>query len=136
MKFNIAFRYLPFEPEVRQVIYVENQFDEQINALIKDNYMQIKWTFERAHLDFIYLPMFFNDEENKEKILYYAPYLTTEIMEKAELRSGYLLGYMSHLENREKIAPSFIYTPHKENEEWIFQGLSIDLEKKEKKYIY
>ena len=135
MKFNIAFRYLPFEPEVRQVIYVENQFDEQINALIKDNYMQIKWTFERAHLDFIYLPMFFNDEENKEKILYYAPYLTTEIMEKAELRSGYLLGYMSHLENREKIAPSFIYTPHKENEEWIFQGLSIDLEKKDRSAI-
>ena len=127
MKYSIAFSSLPFEPEVRQVIYVENQYDEQINTLIKDNYKQIKWIFERVRLDFIYLPMFFNDEEIREKVLYYAPYLTTEIMEKAELRSGYLLGYMSHLENREKIAPSLLYSPKPNNDEWIFQGLTIDV---------
>ncbi len=135
MKYSIAFSSLPFEPEARQVIYVENQYDEQINALIKDNYKQIKWVFERARLDFIYLPMFFNDEKTREKVLYYAPYLTTEIMEKAELRSGFLLSYMSHLDNREKISPSFIYSPHKESEEWIFQGQSIDLKKKDKNTI-
>ena len=69
MRYSIALKDLPFEPEERQVIYVENQYDDRINALIKDNYEQIKWTFNRANLGFVYLPMFFNDEEIKDKIL-------------------------------------------------------------------
>ena len=132
MRYSIAFKGLPFEPEKRQVIYVENLYDERINAIIKDIYEQLKWTFKRANLDFIYLPMFFNDEETKEKILYYAPYLTSEIIENAELRNNYLLSYMSNLGNRDKIGPSLIYAPQKEDDEWIFQGQSIDLDEKNK----
>jgi hypothetical protein len=128
MKYSITFKGLPFEPAKRQVIYVENLYDERINALVKDNYQQIKWIFGRANLDFIYLPMFFNDEETKEKVLYYAPYLTTEIIEKTELRSSYLLGYMSHGENRDKITSSLLYSPKKDEEEWIFQGQTIDID--------
>ena len=128
MKYSIAFRNLPFEPETRQVIYVENQYDERINAIIKDKYEWLKWTFKRANLDFVYLPMFFNDEEIKEKVLYYAPYLTEEIMEKVELRSSHLLRYMSHLENQGKIKPSFLYAPKKDDEDWVFQGVTIDID--------
>ena len=132
MKYTVAFKGLPFEPDKKQVIYVENQYDERINAIIREIYEQLKWTFKRANLDFIYLPMFFNDEETKEKILYYAPYLTSEIIENAELRNNYLLSYMSNLGNRDKIGPSLIYAPQKENDEWIFQGQSIDLDEKNK----
>lgn len=131
MKYSIAFKNLPFVPEERQVIYIENKFDERVNAIIKENYERLRWNFKRANLDFVYLPMFFDDEEIKEKVLYYAPYLTSEIMEKIELRSSYLLGYMSHIENKEKIAPSFLYAPTKEGDEWIFQGQTIDLIDKE-----
>ena len=127
MKYSIAFRDLPFMPVKRQVIYVENQYDERTNAIIKERYDWLKYQFKRANLDFVYLPMFFNDEEIKEKVLYYAPYLTSEIMEKMELRSSYLLGYMSHPENKEKIAPSFLYAPSKEDDEWIFEGQTIDV---------
>lgn len=128
MKYSIAFKDLPFEPENRQVIYVENQYDERINAIIKDNYDWLKWIFKKSNLDFVYLLMFFNDEETKEKVLYYAPYLTTEIIEKTELRSSYLLSFMSRQENREKIQHSFIYAPQKVDGEWIFSGMSIDVE--------
>ena len=131
MKYSIAFKNLPFEPERRQVIYVENQYDEYINSVIRDKYDWLKYQFKRANLDFVYLPMFFNDEEIREKVLYYAPYLTSEIMEKVELRSIYLLGYMSHIENKVKIMPSFLYAPQKEEEEWIFQGQTIDLSEKD-----
>ena len=126
MKYSIAFKNLPFEPEVRQVIYVENQYDERINAIIKEKYDWLKYLFKRANLEFVYLPMFFNDEEIKEKVLYYAPYLTSEIMEKAELRSSYLLSYMSHLENKEKISPSLLYAPKKVDDEWFFEGQTLD----------
>ena len=136
MKYSIALKNLPFEPEERQVIYVENQYDERTNAIIKGYYGWLKWTFKKSNLDFIYLPMFFNDEETKERILYYAPYLTTDIIESAELRSSFLLGYMSHVENREKITPSFIYAPKKECEEWIFQGQTFDLDRDDKNSIF
>jgi hypothetical protein len=72
--------------------------------------------------------MFFNDEETKQKVLYYAPYLTSDIIEKAELRSSYLLGYMSHIENKDKISPSLLFAPKKEDGEWIFQGQTIDFD--------
>ena len=128
MNYSIAFKDLPFEPEERQVIYVENQYDERINAIIREKYDWLKWHFKRANLDFVYLPMFFNDEEIREKVLYYAPYLTSEIMEKIELRSSYLLGYMCHIENKEKIKPSFLYAPEIEETEWIFKGQTIDFD--------
>lgn len=128
MIYSVAFRNLPFKPEKRQVIYVENQYDERINTIIKKNYDWLKWNFKRENLDFVYLPMFFNDEEIKEKVLYYAPYLTQEIMEKVELRSNHLLNYMSHLENRNRIKPSFLFAPKKEDEEWVFQGKTIDFD--------
>ena len=131
MRYSIAFKNLPFEPEKRQIIYVENLYDERINAIIKEKYDWLKYQFKRANLDFVYLPMFFNDEEIKEKVLYYAPYLTSEIMEKVELRSSYLLGYMSHLENKVKIMPSFLYAPQIEKDEWLFQGQTIDLSEKD-----
>lgn len=128
MKYSIAFKDLPFEPERRQIIYVENLYDERINTIIKEKYDWLKWTFKRANLDFVYLPMFFNDEEIKEKVLYYAPYLTEDIIEKVELRSSHILGYMSHLENRPKITPSLLYAPEKENGGWVFQGQTIDID--------
>ena len=45
MRYSIAFKDLPFKPEERQVIYVENLYDERINAIIRDNYERIKWNF-------------------------------------------------------------------------------------------
>jgi hypothetical protein len=48
MKYSIAFKDLPFEPESRQVIYVENQYDGRINAIIMENYEQLKRAFSQA----------------------------------------------------------------------------------------
>ena len=127
MRYSIALKDLPFQPEDRQVIYVENQYDERVNTFIRTNYEWLKWTFKQSNVDFIYLPLFFNDEEIREKVLYYAPYLTTMMMESFELRSSFLLDFMSHAENKEKIPSSLLFAPRKESEEWIFQGISFDI---------
>lgn len=135
MEYSVAFKNLPFEPDERQVIYVEDQFDEHINAIIKDNYERIKKVMNLISINFVYLPMFFDDEETREKVLYYAPYLTSDIIEKVELRSSYLLGYMSNPENRQHISPSLLYAPRKENDEWIFQCQTIDLDYEDSDYV-
>lgn len=36
MKYTVSFKGLPFEPDKKQVIYVENQYDERINAIIRE----------------------------------------------------------------------------------------------------
>ena len=111
MKYSIAFKGLPFVPERNQVIYVESRYDERINTFIKDHYARLKSNFKRADLDFVYLPMFFDDEEIKEKVLYYAPYLTSEIIEKTELMdktSSKRGAYLYRFNNRAyKDAPNF-----------------------------
>lgn len=127
MRYSISLRNLPFEPDDRQVIYVENHYDEYINTFIRANYEWMKWTFRQYDIDFIYLPLFFNDEETQKKVLYYAPYLTSLMMESVELRSSFLLDFMSHVENREKIPSSLLFSPKRESGEWIFQGISLDI---------
>lgn len=128
MRYSIAFTNLPFDPENRQVIYVDNQYEKRINTIIKDNYERIKWTFKRANIDFVYLPLLFDDDDIREKVLYYAPYLTSEIMEEMELRSNHLLKYMTHTENQDKIVPSLLFSPEKDNNGWTFQGVTIDID--------
>ena len=135
MEYSIAFKNLPFEPDERQVIYVEDHFDEHINAIIKENYDRIKKVMNLISINFVYLPMFFDDEETKEKVLYYAPYLTSDIIEKVELRSSYLLGYMSNPENRQHISPSLLYAPRKEKDEWVFQCQTINLDYEDADYV-
>ena len=132
MDYSIALKNLPFKPEIRQVIYVENEYDERINALIKDNYEWIKWACRKTDLEFVYLPLFFKDDEVREKVLYYAPYLTEEILMQTELHNSFLLNFMSHMEDREKILPSLFYAPIEDNGEWIFSCLTIDRDGQDK----
>lgn len=129
MMYSVAFQGLPFEPGERQVVYIENQYDERINAIIRERYEQLRWIFKRVNLDFVYLPMFFKDEETKEKVLYYAPYLTADIIQKAELRSSYLLNFLCQPESSEKMTPSLIYAPKKDGDKWVFQRQLINIDK-------
>lgn len=55
MKYSIALKNLPFVPEERQVIYIENEFDERANAIIKKNYEKLRWDFKRANMSWAIL---------------------------------------------------------------------------------
>ena len=41
MKYTLALKDLPFEPLRRQIIFVENGYDEVVNKFILDNYEKI-----------------------------------------------------------------------------------------------
>ena len=135
MTYSITLQNLPYEPEKRQVVFVESKYDERINTIIRDNYDRIKSIFKDAELDFIYLPMLFKDEEIKNKVLYLAPYLTPENMENIELHSNHLLQYRDYYERSKKIAPSLIYAPMQIGFEWTFQRREIVLENDDRETI-
>ena len=125
MKYRIALNDLPFEPDAKQVIYVENHYDENVNAFIKDNYDALVAEFNIHGLEFVYLPYYFNTEDVEAKVRYYAPYLVSQIKEQEKLRSSYLLDFMLRPENRASVLPSLLFAPKKEFGTWIFAALSI-----------
>ena len=125
-KYSIAFKNIQFTPECDQVIYVENLFDETVNNFIRENYDEFVEEFRKNKLEFVYLPMYFNASEQKEKMQYYAPYLTPQTNEQTS--SSYLLDFMLHPENRVKISPSLLFCPKQRQDEyeWAFLAIRID----------
>ena len=127
MNFQLSFANLPFKPDKSQVIYVESLYDEQANRFITDNYHGMRRLFEYRGYEFIYLPMLFKDEELKRKVLYYAPYLETKIVEDKSLRSSYLLNFLSSSHLGEAVKPSILFGPERCGDEWLFQACELPL---------
>lgn len=119
--YRIGFRDLPFLPEMNQVIYAENAYDEKVNRFIKDNYEEFVAEFKKRNLEFVYLPLYFN-AEIEDKIRYNAPYIT----EYDALSSSYILDFMLRLENKPHITPSLLFYPKAIINEWVFSALYIN----------
>lgn len=127
MNYQLSFANLPFKPDRSQVIYVEEFYDEQANRFITDNYHEVRQLFEHCGYEFIYLPMLFKDEELKRKVLYYAPYLQTKIVEDKRLRSNYLLKLMNHSPGFYEVKPSLLFNPERRGNNWVFQACELRL---------
>ena len=67
---ELSFKNLPFVPVERQVIYVEQSFNEKLNKFIRNNYDWLRNTFRSQGLEFCFLPLL-----AEEAIGYNAPYL-------------------------------------------------------------
>lgn len=126
MKFEIAFDSLPFEPEEKQVFYIENEYDQEVNDSIIANHDFLKWNYADNGLCFVYLPLLLDGEEIEEKVRYYAPYLKRETVVSQSFPSSMLLDYMANPENRGRIVPSLLYGAHREGGGYIFKGLTIE----------
>lgn len=136
MEYSITLRNLPFNPDERQIIYVENEFNKEVNNFILTNYKKLSYLFEDYGYQFIYLPLHITEEEILEKVLYYAPYLTSEIIDKSVVRSSMLLDYMANPLNRPSIKPSLLFCPSLEEDDCVFRGKTVDVENYRDKDIY
>ena len=126
MNYCISLKNLSFTPDKKQVIYVENLYDEKVNLFIRDNYDALVAGFKANGLEFVYLPLYFNANDIETKVRYYAPYLVSQIKEPDSLRSCYLLNYMVRAENRTRVPASLLFAPRQETGEWIYHGFSFD----------
>lgn len=75
---TILFSNLPFRPEPNQVFFIENGYDEDVNDLIRDVYLRLKAKFDRAGMDFYYMPYLLSEHDIEAKLRYYAPYLSSQ----------------------------------------------------------
>lgn len=130
MVFTIGLKKLPFKPSTRQVIYVENEYDEDVNRYILSQYEDFHRVFDAQDLEFVYLPKFSEDLCNNEAVLYYVPN-ALKLEESVKLKSDYLLQFMDHPENRSEVQPSLLfYDPCYSNanysrESCLFRGVPI-----------
>ena len=66
---------LPFEPDVHDVIYVENEYDPVINRYIQEHYEELQQRFLAKKVTLNYLPKLCNQDVPKEVLQYMFPHL-------------------------------------------------------------
>ena len=112
---GVTLKDIPFTGARNEVIYMEDDYDEDANRCIRENYDLIKECFAKKNLRFVYLP-WLGKELNDERILkYQIPNGDVHCdIDITPLKSNYLLDFMLRPENRYKVGkPCFarFYTP-------------------------
>ena len=131
MTFTLGLKQLPFEPDCNQIIYIEGQHDEEVNELIRRNFHRIRECFAAKSYDFCYIPFLKHDLTSGERLHYNAPYAKSSREADFMVNDNFILDYMLHPENREKIPPSLLYYhPDCWNDRYVeadnqFRGVSI-----------
>lgn len=118
-------------PEDRQIVYIENEYDEAVNNFIIENYEAICSQFRYYGYRFCYLPIVNKDVNDNEIISYYAPYRGS--IKKKTVGNDYLLRGMP-ADERAKIHPSLLYCFAADNRIYYKRAV-IDLENDSDNYF-
>lgn len=109
MNFILGLKQLPFEQEQNQIIYVENEYDEEVNRYIQENYHYIVKLFNEKGYKFCYIPALLKELVEGKAIQYYAPNLDDKFIPNFDIQSSMLLDWMVNQDKRSKIRPSLLY---------------------------
>ena len=127
MIYNLGIKGLPFDFDPKQIIYVENTYDEQVNEFIQHNYDSICSHFAENGYEFIYLPLL-SLRFDKDVRSYYNP--SYSISKNIPIKSSFILDFMAHPENRGNIKPSLLYIKEglkcKEGEDLVLRAITVD----------
>lgn len=100
---------LPFKPTTDEVIYIENEYDEQANNCIKENIDFIRECFAKRGFIFVYLPLVAEEiKDNDDYWHYRCPFAdTVDIRDIPPISSNFLLYFLMCPEKRQEIRPCF-----------------------------
>ena len=132
---NFGFRLkdLPFEPTSGEIIYIENNYNEKINSLIRNNLHYIQKCLDKSRYfksKFIYVPTLIEDIKHEEKAIgYFAPYRVDLLpTSKILINSSSLLDFMLVPGNRKNITPCFARYIGKDSEGSVFECVGFELD--------
>ena len=69
---------MPFEPDIHDVIYVENKFDPVVNDYIEKHYEELKQQFCQKDVNFIYMPKLRGSVVTNEELRYMFPFISKD----------------------------------------------------------
>lgn len=121
MIYTLELYQLPYKLDFGDILYVENRYDNNLNAFIVEHYDAICTHFSSRGYRFIYMPLHTMELFHENIVRYYAPYATCKY-EIPHLGNDLILDYMRNPENRGKIKPSLVfYQPR-----YKYGGLQIE----------
>lgn len=131
--FGLRLKNLPFKPTTGEIIYVENEYNEKINLLIKRNRTFIQKCLDRSRYfksKFIYLPDLIEDLSQEEQVIgYLAPYLSDRSLSSSvRIKSSLLLDFMLVPENRKNITPCFVRYRGEDSKGSLFECVGFNPE--------
>ena len=94
-----------------QIVYIESEYNEDVNNFIQKNYIAIYTCFRQAGYEFCYLPFMYRDLCNTEYINYFAPNSTESDIQQID--NTYIL---SKLLNNITVKPTLLY--YNERYDW------------------
>ncbi len=109
MHFTLGLKKLPFVPDRSQIIYVADEKDEKVTQLIQDNFYTIRDYFESRHYTFCYIPYVKRALLTGDRLHYNVPFAKTSREAEYMVSDNFILDYMIHPENREKVTPCLLY---------------------------
>jgi len=109
MRYLLGLKQLPFEQVQKQIIYVEGEYNEEVNRYIQNNYERIVLRFKSWGYDFCYLPYIANELAESRSLRYYAPFSPKDFKPIVDIKSDFVLNWMVNPENRNNIKPSLLY---------------------------
>jgi hypothetical protein len=103
----IHLKDLPFQAVRRQIIYIENEYNAEINAFLSRNYEKICHILSSEDLEFYYLPRISEDLYKYGVINYFAPGATEE--EIGVMRADDLAKYIYDKAGQHTMLPAMIW---------------------------
>lgn len=118
MFITLGLKELPFKQDKSLIIYAENDYNEEINRYIQENYDKICSHFEKRGYVFIYFPKLMADILREDVLKNKRPY--AEDIEKGFIgKSDRLLQFMLHPEKKKDFPPSLLfYDPEYTDDEY------------------
>ncbi len=109
MKYVLGLKKLPFEQNKKQIIYVEGEYNKNVNHYIQKNYNTITQYFRCNGFEFCYIPYLAKELANSMSMRYYAPFAPNDFKPNTNLTSDALLDFMINRRGKNKIEPALLY---------------------------
>lgn len=109
MYYLLGLKQLPFQQDLHQIIYVESEYNFEVNDYIRENYKYITDSFQKKGYEFCYIPALTKELFKPEIIYYHAPYIKNELEGDSQLKSDFILDWMVNPINKKNIKPSLLF---------------------------
>ena len=91
---------LPFQPDIHDVFYVENEYDTVVNNFIMEHYEELRCKFVNRDMNLVYLPKLSGLEVSHEVLQYMFPYLSPNTSFKNDITAVEMLKQHITTKNR------------------------------------
>ena len=132
-RFAFRLKDLPFKPTSCEIIYVENEYNDKLDSLIRRNLGFIQECLNKSQYfksKFVYLPYLIKEISLEEQAIgYIAPYLKEKSPSSSiTIKSSTLLDFMLVPENRKNITPCFARYQGEDSKGSLFECVGFNPE--------